>query len=121
MNATLHHFMKRLTLPILFGLGILLAGASTAEAHNIDHRPRVTHGVNFAYDRGYAEPRWVRRDRGFRQWFSHSRYRYARRQNWDRLYDLYSFDTQTHRNSRGDYRSGKRYRDHGALPRRRKH
>ena len=116
--------MQRLTLPVIFGLGLLVAFAPTAEAHKIDHRPRVTHDVYFAYDRGYAVPRWVRKDRGFRQWFMHSRYRYARnarRQNWHRLYDLYLYDRQMHRRSHSYYRSGKKYRDYAAPLRRRAH
>ncbi len=121
MNTATYHFMKRLTLPILFGLGILMAGAPAAEAHKIDHRPRVTHDVYFAYDRGYVVPRWVRKDRGFRQWFLHSRYRYARRQNWHRLYDLYLYDRQMYRHSHSYYRSGKKYRDYVAPPRRHRH
>ena len=121
MNTVTYHSMKRLTLPIIFGLGILVAFAPTAEAHKIDHRPRVTHDVFFAYDRGYAVPRWVRKDRGFRQWFMHSRYRYAHRQNWHRLYDLYLYDRRGHRHSHSYHRSGKKYRNHVAPPRRRSH
>jgi hypothetical protein len=121
MNTVTHNFMKRLTLPIIFGLGMLVAVAPTAEAHEIDHRPRVTHEVYFAYDRDYAVPRWVRKDRDFRQWFLHSRYRYARRQNWHRLYDLYLYDRQKHRHSHSHYRSGKKYRDYVAPSRRRTH
>ncbi len=121
MNTITYHFRKHLTLPIIFGLGILLAFASTAEAHKIDHRPRVSHDVYFTHDSGYAAPRWVRKDRGFRQWFMHSRYRYARRQNWRRLYDLYLYDSQKHRHSHSYYRSGKKYRYTVAPPRRHTH
>ena len=121
MNTVTNHFMQRLTLPILFSLGILLIFAPKAEAHKIDHRPRVAHDVYFAYHRGYAVPRWVRKDRGFRQWFTHSRYRYARRQNWNRLYDLYLYDRQMHRRSHSYYRSGKNHRNYVAPRRRRAH
>jgi hypothetical protein len=121
MNNVTDDLMKRVTLPIIVGLGILLAYAPAAQAHKADYRPRVTHDYYFAYDRSVAVPRWVRKDRGFRQWFLHSRYRYARRQNWHRLYDLYSYDRQMHRHSRSYYRSGTRYHDYRTPPRRHKH
>ena len=121
MNTVTYHFRQRLTLPVILGMGILVAFAPMAEAHKIDHRPRVTHDVYFAHDSGYAVPRWVRKDRGFRQWFMHSRYRHARRQNWHRLYDLYLYDRQKHRHSHSYYRRGKKYRDYVAPSRRRTH
>ena len=129
MNNVTDDLMKRVTLPIIVGLGILLAYAPAAQAHKPDYRPRVTHDYYFAYDRSVAVPRWVRKDRGFRQWFLHSRYSHAghaRRQNWHRLYDLYLYDKQKHRHSRSYYRSGTRYRDYRdyrapAPPRRHKH
>jgi len=109
MNNVTDDLMKRVTLPIIVGLGILLAYAPAAQAHKADYRPRVTYDYYFAYDRSYSVPRWVRKDRGFRQWFLHSRYSHAghaRRQNWHRLYDLYLYDRQMHRHSRSYYRSG---------------
>ena len=124
MNKLTNDLMRRITLPIIIGVGFMLAYAPAAQAHKIDHRPRVTHDFYFAYDRGYAVPSWVRKDRGFRQWFMHSRYRYARRQNWHRLYDLYLYDRQMYRHSRSYDRrgkSGKKYRDYNAPPHRHRH
>jgi hypothetical protein len=121
MNTVTYHCRKRLTLPVILGMGILVAFAPMAEAHKIDHRPRITHDFYFAHDSGYAVPRWVRKDRGFHQWFMYSRYRHARRQNWHRLYDLYLYDRQKHRHSHSYYRSGKKHRDYVAPSRRRTH
>ena len=121
MNIAMNDLMKRVTLPIMIGLGFLVVNAPAAEAHKIDNRSRVTQGFYFDYDRGYAVPRWVRKDREFRQWFLHSRYRYARRQNWHGLYDLYLYDRKKYRRAHSYYRSGKKYRNHDAPPRRNRH
>ncbi len=121
MSISMNDFMKRVALPIIIGLGFLVAYAPAAQAHKINYRPVVTHDFHYAYDRAYAMPRWVRKDRRFRQWFLHSRYRIARRQNWHRLYDLYLYDRQMYRHSHSYYRSGKKYRGYVAAPRRHTH
>lgn len=114
MNTITNHMMKRATLAIIISLGFLVIYAPPADAHKVEHRTRVTHDIYYAYDRAYAMPRWVRKDRGFRRWFLHSRYRSARWQDWHRLYDLYSYERQMHRHSHRYHRRGKKYRGYYA-------
>ena len=121
MNTTTNYLIKRVTLPIIIGLGLLVACAPAAEAHKVNYRPLVSHDIYYAYERAYVMPRWVRKDRGFRQWFLHSRYRYARWHNWHRLYDLYMYDRQMYRYSHRYHRGVKKYRGHVVPPRRHKH
>ncbi len=114
MNTTTNHLMTRTTLAIIIGLGFLVSHAPPADAHEGERWTRVTHDYYTAYDRATAMPRWVRKDRGFRRWYLHSRYRSARRQDWHRLYDLYSYERQMYRHSHRYHRRGKKYRSYAA-------
>jgi hypothetical protein len=117
----MNYLLKRVALPMIVSFGILLVYAPTAEAHKINYRPLVTNDYYYARDRAYAMPHWVRKDRDFRRWFLHSRYRYARRQNWSMLYDLYTYERRTYRHRHRYHQVNGKYREHVVTPRRHKH
>lgn len=87
------------SLTILVGVG-LIAMAAPAAAHDVirDDVRRIHHDhygvrydVHYDYRRGEM-PRWLKRHRGFRHWYRHSRYERNRRMSWNRLWDIYTWE-----------------------------
>jgi len=121
VNTTMNTIVRRVALPMIVSFGIVLVHAPTAEAHKTNYRPLVTSDYYHARDRAYGMPHWVRKDRDFKRWFLHSRYRYARWQNWPMLYDRYAYERRTYRPRHRHHQAGRKYREHGVTPRRQRH
>jgi len=84
------------TLSILVGAWLIVA-AGPATAHESSHRDaerRAHHYVHYDYRvrRQHAMPRWLKRHRGFRHWYRHSRYERHRRLAWEVLWDIYTWE-----------------------------
>lgn len=73
-------------------LGLALAAAPTASAHDraYDRDPPRHHHVHVHRDRHM--PRWLREDRGFRHWYRRSALRHDHRLAWWRLYEIYHWE-----------------------------
>jgi hypothetical protein len=110
MNANLSHVMTRTICALIFGAGLFLVSAADAPAHEIQYRPHIVHD-HYVYSRTRLLPRWLRRNREFRHWYSHSRYRFAHHLTWHRVYDRYRFEQHYRWNNRKFH--GKVYRDDG--------
>jgi len=100
--------MKRAICSLIFGACLFLASAPDASAHNTEYRPYIVHD-DYVYGRTKTVPGWLKRNRDFRRWYLHSRYRFTRRMSWYRIYDLYTFERRYHRHNRKYY--GNVYRD----------
>ena len=110
MNAKLSHVMTRAICALIFGAGLFLVSAADASAHEIQYRPPIVHD-HYVYGRTRLLPRWLKRNREFRHWYSHSRYRFAHHLTWHRIYDRYRFEQHYRWNNRRFH--GKVYRDGG--------
>lgn len=99
---------KLLAGTLLIG-SLFLLDSPAAEAHGGAHGHKSkSHHYSRSYDRDYYYsdrrhrsvrhyrtgklPRWLKRERGFRNWYKHSRYRYNRRLSWQRLFDIYLWE-----------------------------
>jgi hypothetical protein len=100
---------KRTICSLIFGVCLFLAGVPDASAHDSGYRPYVAHD-DYVYGRTRSFPAWLKRNREFRHWYLHSRYRFTRHMVWHRIYDLYLFERRYHRNHRRYYSDV--YRDH---------
>ena len=110
MNANMSHFMTRMTCSLIFGAGLFLLSAADASAHRMEYRRYIAHD-HYVHGRTRSFPRWLRRNRDFRHWYLHSRYRFADRTTWHRIYDLYRLERRYHRHNRKFY--GKVYHHNG--------
>ena len=110
MNANMSHIMKRTICSLSLGIGLFLVSAADTSAHEIQYRPHIAYDHHM-YRRTRLLPRWLKRNREFRHWYSHSQYRFAYRMTWHRVYDLYLVE----RRYRGSHRKyyGKVHRDNG--------
>ena len=109
--------MKLIASLTILASGLLLLTSSPASAHGAhhhDYRPpvRVERHRGY-YVRRHEMPRWLRRDRAFRAWYQHSRYKYHRRLSWAAVYDIYLWDRRHVRRYRAwtdhdDYRDRRR-------------
>ena len=91
MNEKMSHNMKRGFYALAFAVCLTFIALPDARAHTIDIRPGFVE-VHYGYARVRHVPGWLRRDRDFQHWYSHSRYRFKRHLNWHRLYHIYLND-----------------------------
>lgn len=83
---------KLLTTALLAG-GLLLLDAPTAAAHQeyrTLHNPWVHYHVETR--RAHQLPRWLKKNRSFRNWYRHSRLRTNRYLSWHQLFDIYRWE-----------------------------
>jgi hypothetical protein len=90
--------LKRITTGMAWSLIVLagtsIAAAPEASAHGND-KVRYVDYDRYVHKRSAREfPRWLRGKRNFQRWYVRSHYRNMRRLNWERLYDLYLYDTR---------------------------
>ena len=106
MNQIVKRFAKGVAGSLIILVGISLTTAPEASAHGID-KPRYVDHHSYGYRRAHPVlPRWLRAKRDFQHWYFHSHYRFMRRLSWQRLYDLYLYDTRRSR------RAWRRRHDH---------
>lgn len=91
--------MKHMMCALITGLGLFMTFAPQAKAHGLDRAIVVDEG-RFARKFRPDFPRWLRAQRGFHEWYLHSRHRHARHPNWHRLYKQYRRDVRHHRHLR---------------------
>lgn len=94
--------------------------AVPAAAHDGPHREAFSRGyadVHHDYHgrRTHAMPRWLKRNKGFRHWYRHSRYQFNRRVGWSGLFEIYRWEVRySRRYERGfdgyDRRRGGKHR-----------
>ncbi len=123
MNANMGHIMKRTICSLSLGIGLFLVSAADASAHEIQYRPHIVHD-HYVYGRTRLLPRWLKRNREFRHWYSHSQYRFAHHLTWHRIYDRYRFEQHyrwTNRKYHGQVYRDYGYRGHQKKWRKRKH
>lgn len=77
-------------------VGLAFLGMPEANAHKVEYRHRYVHDFHY-YSETRAFPRWLKKDRGFKRWYVHNRYRFPRRMSWHRLYDCYLDDRRRYR------------------------
>ena len=124
---------KIITVALVAG-GLLLLDSPEATAHDEGRYSYYSTHYQADLHRRHQMPRWLKRDRAFRHWYKHSRLRRHRHLSWDRLFDIYRWETVDRRmHRRADrfarkhdyYRYSERYsdRDHrdGNKKRRRRH
>ena len=109
MNTNTSLIKKRTTWSLILGACLFLAGAPDASAHDTGYRPYVVHD-SYVYGRTRSFPVWLKRNRDFRHWYLHSRYRFMRHTAWHRVYDLYLIERRYQRNHRMHYSDV--HRDH---------
>ena len=106
------------SLSILAGIWLAMT-AGQAVAHDGPYRDgarRAHYDVHYDYRvrRSHAMPRWLKRHKGFRHWYRHSRYERHRRLAWETLWATYTWERRYgHRydlvvDVHGGYRDGKR-------------
>ena len=83
--------MKHIVASLLLASGAMFLHAPAAEAHHDRYGDRVHHGYHDHYYRGQM-PRWLKRDRPFRKWYRHTRFKYNPRLDWRELYDIYRWE-----------------------------
>lgn len=100
------------TLTVILGLGLAAAPQAVAHERAYDHYPTRQHHVRMHRDRHM--PRWLRQDRGFRHWYRHSSLRHDRHLAWWQLFEIYRWERKRayrydhDRHYYGDRRHGKR-------------
>lgn len=100
------------TLTVILGLGLAAAPQAVAHERAYDHYPTRQHHVRMHRDRHM--PRWLRHDRGFRHWYRHSSLRHDRHLAWWQLFEIYRWERKRayrydhDRHYYGDRRHGKR-------------
>ena len=79
--------MKILALLIVSG-GLLLTMATPANAHEYV-RHEYDRGDRYYHYSGHRSdmPRWLKREKTFRKWYRHSRYKRRQTVSWARLYE----------------------------------
>lgn len=110
MNANMIQIMKRTICSLSFGICLSFVSAADASAHDVEYRPHIAYD-NYVYGRSRSIPGWLKRNREFRHWYMHSRYRFMHYVTWHRVYDRYRFE-QRYRWHNGKFH-GKVYRDDG--------
>ena len=100
--------MNKLIATSLLAAGLLLLDAPEAAAHpevrNVHPSPAY---YRAEHRRSHQMPRWLKRNKSFRYWYSHTRLRWNRRLGWHQLFDIYRWErAYTHR-----YRVDRRDRD----------
>lgn len=102
---------KMMTVAIL-GSGLLLLDAPQAVAHD-----DIRVSYQLSHYGGHARhvrqmPRWLKRDKAFRHWYKHTRLRRHRHLTWNRLFDIYRWETIERRKHRRADRYYRHYDDH---------
>lgn len=120
MDTVKRNFATYRLLSALFAATLFGTLAQPAEAHKVDFRPPVTYHYYYQHGSPYVFPRWLRKDRDFQRWYRRSDYRYIRGASWQRLYDMYRYET-SHRRLRHRHRhyQGRVLIDLNKRPRRR--
>ena len=107
--------MKTKVMLSMLGLAGLLAIHVPAAAHDRyrDDVRRPAHDLRYDAHYGYRDhrrhsmPRWLKRHKGFRHWYHHSRFKRHRRIAWERLWEIYTWER------RHGYRYDVRVDDYG--------
>lgn len=105
--------MKILALLIVSG-GLLLTMATPANAHEYV-RHEYDRGDRYYHYSGHRSdmPRWLKREKTFRKWYRHSRYKRRQTVSWARLYEIYRWERRHARRYderyRHDHYVGDRY------------
>ena len=113
----MNQIMKRFATGMAWSLVVLGAITFTAvpeaSAHGVTKIRYVDYDY-YVYKRSTQMfPRWLRAKRDFHRWYFRSHYRNMRRLSWQRLYDLYQYDTRRSRRSWRHKEMHDRYdRDH---------
>ena len=98
------------TLTVIVGLSLAAAPAAQAHERAYDHYPTRQHHVRMHRDRHM--PRWLRHDRGFRHWYRRSSLRHDHHLAWWQLFEVYrwerSYRHDHDRHHYSDRRHGKR-------------
>lgn len=89
---------KIITVALIAG-GLLLLDSPEAAAHK-QVRTVYQPSAHYRLELRRAEhmPRWLRRNRSFRQWYGHSDFRRNRYLAWHQLFDIYSRERHFGRN-----------------------
>ena len=85
--------MKNLKLGLLLAASVFLIDTTPALAHDAGYKAqRHTQEYRLEDRRRDHMPRWLKRDRRFREWYRHTplkRYRFI---GWHQLYDIYRWE-----------------------------
>ena len=113
--------MNKVIISTLIACGLLLLDAPEAAAHEDRDSQYRSHRYDYSntyrrdsydrdsyrrdyygsrYKRAGEMPRWLKRDKSFRRWFSNSRLRNNRRLSWHQLFDIYRWEHSYYRQRR---------------------
>jgi len=85
--------MNKLIATSLLAAGLLLLDAPEAAAHNEVRGQYLSPAYyRVEYRRAHHMPRWLKRNKSFRHWYSHTRLRWDRRLGWHQLFDIYRWE-----------------------------
>ena len=85
--------MNKLAASLLLAAGLFSLDISPAAAHPQTDRVHVYNdGYRYESRRHNAMPRWLKRNRGFREWFRYSPLKRYRRISWNELYEIYRWE-----------------------------
>ncbi|MGB5511281.1 MAG: hypothetical protein WBM87_06195 [Woeseiaceae bacterium] len=107
--------MNKMIVTTLLAGALLLLDAPEAAAHKQVRNHAQTWG-HYAVEhrRTQQMPRWLKRNKSFRHWYTHSSVRRDRRLGWHQLFDIYRWERSYKRRYRVDYnyRPDRDYRDY---------
>ena len=85
--------MNKLIATSLLATGLLLLDAPEAVAHDeVRNRYLSPAYYQAEHRRSHQMPRWLKRNKSFRHWYSQSRLRWNRRLGWHQLFDIYRWE-----------------------------
>lgn len=96
--------MNKMIVTTLLAGALLLLDAPEAAAHKQVHNHAQTwnqYGVE--HRRTRQMPRWLKRNKSFRHWYTHSRIRRDRRLGWHQVFDIYRWERSYKRRYRVSY------------------
>ena len=104
--------MKKLMTAAVIAGGLMLLNSPEAAAHT-EVRNMYQPPAHYSYEtrRSNHMPRWLKRDRDFRHWYSRTRLRHDRRLAWFQLYDIFRWERRW---GRSYYRSDNYWYDYYA-------
>jgi len=85
--------MNKLSVGLLLAASLFLIDVSPAAAHTGADRARVqSHSYRVEVPRRHEMPRWLKRDKRFRDWYRHSPLKRYRQIGWNQLFEIYRWE-----------------------------
>ena len=101
--------MKKMMIAAVVAGGLLLMNSPEAAAHQqVRHVNKSQTYSHIEARRSHRMPGWLKRNKAFRHWYSHTPLQRDRRLAWHQLFEIFSWE---YRRDRVYYRSGSDWHD----------